>query len=581
MYNLREKKRQDYKAMASKGKNPEQDAVELVVDRKGEKELLSESQTGESSGKSDVESEVSNRDISDDELDEIDENELEKVLEEKEKELDVAKSELEKQKEEEKRLEKQRKQEEEEEERKKRERRKARKEKEEKRNRIKRLLSKIKTIEKETESVEKETSSRNNTPQVTPVGSPVSNKKRSKSGNKENEGEGKKIPIINENITPDFAEMVTSALNKGATLASECESELVGMTTDEALKHSLERATSKVDKCLESNKQLTVSKIIEMLSQISKKETVNATNSNNNREKRGPNSEQLNARSHEQYTKVTDREGVESTISANASTCMSTSDSCKTNITGNKRKKKKSSRKQRNSKSGKQDESEASSSSEEDTQKSGKTQNIKSGKFTNPDHVGIKVRVGYPHHKLNMQFVKEREFDKLPFHFFIAGELELILDDSIKWQSDEKKSRLEILRDLCYNREYLEIEDLRRCYESIMKEIETGRTSWGKSLVEKVHQFCQFTANVQARERLTKQSSITSKSVIRKKEADDKIYFCSDYNREGGCIQGSHHEGRFNNKPAHKWHICKKCFLETKEKKYHSELDPICPRRGT
>ena len=546
--------------MASKGKQTDSDAVDINVDRTGEKELLSKTLTSEGSeSSSENESKTTDND-----LDEVDEEELQQMLNEKESKLQTAKSEFEKQKEEAKKAadkERERKE----------AKRQAKKEKEEKRRRIRDLMNKIRKVESETEQVEKEKQvhSRNATPIASPVVSPKKTKhNEQKEKDKKEVKTGKETNDILLN-TPDFVELVSEALNKGAKLANKCESELISISAEDALKQSLERATTNVNKQLDSNAEITIDAILNLISNL---KTDNKHEEENNQSAKACCVTSSKCESIE----ATHKENCERT--PHCCTLKETSDTNDSIVGKEPRKKKKHSKRKH-----KRKQSETSASSEESNNendsKQGKTK-LKSGKYSNPDKVGIQRTVSYPHEKLDLQFVKVREFDILSFHFFVAGEIELIIQNYKQMSGEERMARLKVLKNICYHREYLHIEDLRQCYDSVMKEVETGRASWTSNLDDKVHQFCQFRANVITREKLEKQvgTGAGKQHVVKKKEPD--IFYCNEYNRESGFTFTGNHEGRFNNKPVWKLHICKKCYVETREKRNHSECDVNCPKKA-
>ena len=59
---------------------------------------------------------------------------------------------------------------------------------------------------------------------------------------------------------------------------------------------------------------------------------------------------------------------------------------------------------------------------------------LKSGILTKPDEAGIKKVVQYAHEKLDSVHCKHRVFSDLPFHFLVAGELEIILQENLKYE---------------------------------------------------------------------------------------------------------------------------------------------------
>ena len=210
---------------------------------------------------------------------------------------------------------------------------------------------------------------------------------------------------------------------------------------------------------------------------------------------------------------------------------------------------------------------------------------LKSGILNKPDECGIKKVVSYAHEKLSQVHVKSRFFSELPFHFLVAGEIELILDDSTK--VDEKIARLNILKTLAYHKQYVEVEDLKDQYDVTLKEIEHDAADWAdvNKLVNDLHTNLTFRATVRARERdeatVAKLEKLADKKAqsaeFKNKNGELKVFYCSDFNK-GSCPFQDHHEGQFNKKPVFKWHICWTCFTKDgKTKRFHREGDTDCP----
>ena len=217
---------------------------------------------------------------------------------------------------------------------------------------------------------------------------------------------------------------------------------------------------------------------------------------------------------------------------------------------------------------------------------------LRSGILTKPDEAGIKVVVQYAHEKLDTVHVKDRVFAELSFHFFVAGELEIALQDDRHLRTDEKIARLHFLKVLCYHKEYLDVNDLKNQYVANLQAIERGEASWSdyKHLAHQLHTNLTFRATVKSRERenamvakLEKLVAIDGKKSERKPVKSEnisdsgKVIYCMDYNR-GVCQFHDHHEGNFNRKPVTKWHICRKCLLQDGHpRRSHPETDPACP----
>ena len=211
---------------------------------------------------------------------------------------------------------------------------------------------------------------------------------------------------------------------------------------------------------------------------------------------------------------------------------------------------------------------------------------LKSGKTTRPDEVGIKRVVQFAHEKLDPVHVRNRVFSELSFHFMVAGELELILQEDI--DECEKLVRLRFLHMLCYHRQYLGVEDLRDQYDATMKNIERGLHSWNDVTVLELqmHSSLTFRATVNARNaenpqvRVDKNDKKEVKKEVSKQFPDGKVVYCLDYNK-GSCPFEDHHQGVWNKKNVTKWHICRQCIkLEGNPKKSHPENDENCPCRA-
>ena len=205
---------------------------------------------------------------------------------------------------------------------------------------------------------------------------------------------------------------------------------------------------------------------------------------------------------------------------------------------------------------------------------------LKSGITTRPDEAGIKCVVQFAHEKLDPMHVKRRVFPELSFHFLVAGELELLLQDSM--DPLERVARLSFLRTLCYHREYLGVDDIRDQYDANLKNIERGSFRWSefKTLNQQLHNNLTFIANVNAR-RSDPPESREAREIKKEVPRDiptGKIFYCADYNR-GGCPFDSHHQGVYNKKSVTKWHVCKRCLSqEGHPRRTHPESDAeTCP----
>lgn len=216
-----------------------------------------------------------------------------------------------------------------------------------------------------------------------------------------------------------------------------------------------------------------------------------------------------------------------------------------------------------------------------------KGKKIVSGRLEKVDETDIIKPVKYAHSRLDTDFVESREFDKLPFHHLVAGELELIQRRKASYK--EKEARIGILKYLAYHYAFLDTEELRRQYDSLLKRVERGELEWDSGLPRKLNKSLTF-----RREMCNKERDLTalknrsdrmekSKALVDKKEKSsastksaDEVFYCADFNR-GKCTFTTSHLGKFAGREVMKLHICKKCLAEDGHKKAHAETEEVCP----
>ena len=200
-----------------------------------------------------------------------------------------------------------------------------------------------------------------------------------------------------------------------------------------------------------------------------------------------------------------------------------------------------------------------------------------SGKCSKPDETDIQLVVKFPHERLDPRHtsINDRQFDRLPFHLLVAGELETTASTNIG--PEERTARINIAKTICYHKAYLGDEELRNGYDQLLKSVEQGNSDWTDDLGEKLHKFYDYQANKAIREKVKLDNSRNSEKLGRppinnKSEVTtevEKIIYCSAFNK-GRCTYNDHHEGKFDNKTVTKWHICSKCCRKG-EKKSHRE----------
>ena len=210
-----------------------------------------------------------------------------------------------------------------------------------------------------------------------------------------------------------------------------------------------------------------------------------------------------------------------------------------------------------------------------------------SGKTTKPDESDIKKQIKFAHEKLDPRHVKERVFDKLTASLLVAGELELAAQPNIS--EEERLARINIAKTVCYHKKYLQDEDLREGYDTILKKVEQGTAEWSRMLSEELHLFYDYRANAILREKsggLTagKQKGKTENNETETAEGDEdkdagKVIYCLDYNLNK-CSHDKSHKGKWKGKQGvWKWHVCKTC-LRSGELNHHRDGDTKCPNKA-
>lgn len=214
---------------------------------------------------------------------------------------------------------------------------------------------------------------------------------------------------------------------------------------------------------------------------------------------------------------------------------------------------------------------------------------LKSGRVEVVDEMDIVKTVKYPHAKLDSDFVTNKKFDSLPFHHLVAGELELISRKNCK--QEERMARIEVLKYLAYHFAFLDTEELREQYDSIMKKVERGELNWSSNLGKKIHKSLSFRRDTlrQTRElsdakirqgdrvKITKPDKKTEKTSVKEK-AQEEVIYCADYNKNK-CSFSTSHLGRWGGRDVMKLHICRVCLSENGQKKGHPEGDESCPSK--
>ncbi len=154
-------------------------------------------------------------------------------------------------------------------------------------------------------------------------------------------------------------------------------------------------------------------------------------------------------------------------------------------------------------------------------------------------HDHIKNTVVWPHMKLWVRYSTTRglHFDHLDLLFLVAGELELVTSGEISER--ERRSRLNILKDLMCAAGFYEWSAVKRLFVAVVTEIKMGVREWGEDtsrLEQKI--LMQFPLRKSNNTIVNKGKPSTGGSGAGSLKRG--IRFCSDYQRKE-CVHKEAH----------------------------------------
>lgn len=179
--------------------------------------------------------------------------------------------------------------------------------------------------------------------------------------------------------------------------------------------------------------------------------------------------------------------------------------------------------------------------------------------------------------------------EELTFDQLVAGELEICtLPDIAK---TEKQARLKILKLLAYFAQTLSQSSILEVYKAIILKVEKGLFVWSPELVQKAEHMLDRAVSKnnwkKEKEKVHEASEIRSEKVEKRAKKEigiqlkngEKVVYCLDFNKNK-CDRDGSHEGKFGGKECIKHHICRACLNADKEKRFHAEVDEVCPQKS-
>ena len=228
------------------------------------------------------------------------------------------------------------------------------------------------------------------------------------------------------------------------------------------------------------------------------------------------------------------------------------------------------------------DMSESSSEGSSSDNDSGDSENKKKKKHKHKKKSGINAKASdkvrypqkWPHAHLQYEHVnKQVKYDELDFKLFVAGELEIISEDSIS--STERQGRLKLLKKIVYYYATYEFKGLKAFYAAWLREIELGKKTWADDSQQMENAILSkyVLKGSSSKAQAFKNSGRTAGG---KQTDEDRTWFCSSYQRNK-CVKKSNHLDTVNGRMRLQSHICATCWLKDKVKLEHPECSSSCP----
>lgn len=193
---------------------------------------------------------------------------------------------------------------------------------------------------------------------------------------------------------------------------------------------------------------------------------------------------------------------------------------------------------------------------------------IKSGLKDKSGNSGIIRKVKDPHTQLDFEYISgELKFEELSFGQIVEGETEIVTRKHIS--EDEKLTRLFILKKLAYLSEYLPLKMIKDLYITVMSHVEKGKIKWSQTqkALDKLEQTVLIRNCRGPRDRTDKFDKGKQD-----RPTTDRTYYCAKYNK-GECSLGQKHAAEIKGKAVMVNHICRQCWIKSKEKKQHPECN--------
>ena len=169
---------------------------------------------------------------------------------------------------------------------------------------------------------------------------------------------------------------------------------------------------------------------------------------------------------------------------------------------------------------------------------------------------------------------KEINFDDMDFNQFVFGESRLINRNKI--DQKEKETRIHLMQRISKLNSKFGFEVAKELYRDTLNGIEEKEFKWGNIMEIQRIEMDIKSDNIKFETGLDTEGKSKNSTKKISKDKNPDIVWCKNFNF-GRCTFQSHHKGKFNSEQVKKWHICKACWTNKSEKKFHKVNAEDCP----
>ena len=140
----------------------------------------------------------------------------------------------------------------------------------------------------------------------------------------------------------------------------------------------------------------------------------------------------------------------------------------------------------------------------------------------------------------------------------------------------EKETRIHLMQRISKLNSKFGFEVAKELYRDTLNSIEKKEFKWGNiPEIQRIEMDIKFSnIKFESESDFDRKTRKTLKKGGKDKSPD--VVWCKDFNF-GKCTIQTHHKGKFNGEQVKEWHICKACWTNKSEKKFHKINSEECP----